>query len=111
MPGVGAGRGDGCRSLEGMDPDFVFELVWWTVVIVHFVVALFAIRSLGQCTAVISIVKLFFWIAFIALVPLVGSIVWMRAGRKRADAALERAAEEESRRAGSAPVGSRRTGD
>lgn len=95
-----------------MDPDFVFELVWWTVVIVHFVVALFAIRSLGQCTAVISIVKLFFWIAFIALVPLVGSIVWMKAGRRRADAAAERAAaEEESRRAGAAMEGSRSAGD
>lgn len=95
-----------------MDPDFVFELVWWTVVIVHFVVALFAIRSLGQCTAVISIVKLFFWIAFIALVPLVGSIVWMKVGRSRADAAAERAAaEEESRRAGAATEGSRSAAD
>ncbi|GAA1791770.1 hypothetical protein [Leucobacter iarius] len=94
-----------------MDPDFVFELVWWTVVIVHFIVALFAIRSLGQCTAVISIIKLFFWIAFIALVPLVGSIVWMKAGRKRADAAMERAAEEESRRAEASTAGSRRARD
>lgn len=94
-----------------MDPDFVFELVWWTVVIVHFIVALFAIRSLGQCTAVISIIKLFFWIAFIALVPLVGSTVWMKAGRKRADAALERAAEEESRRAEAPAAGSRRARD
>ena len=91
-----------------MDPHFVFELVWWTVVIVHFVVALVAIRSLGQCTAVLSIVKLFFWIAFIALVPLAGSIVWMTAGRKRADAAAERLAAEESRRVEAAATGSRR---
>lgn len=82
-----------------MDPDFVFELVWWTVVLVHFVVALLAIRSLGQCTAVLSIVKLFFWIAFIALVPLAGSIVWLTAGRKRADAAAEQLAADEARRA------------
>lgn len=91
-----------------MDPHFVFELVWWTVVIVHFVVALVAIRSLGQCAAVISIIKLFFWIAFIALVPLVGSIVWMKAGRKRADAAAERLAAEESRRVEAPAPGSRR---
>jgi hypothetical protein len=60
-----------------------YDAVWGAVMLVLFVLAIAALVSLARSRASLTATQTFAWVLLILLIPLLGAIAWLVAGRPR----------------------------
>ena len=70
-----------------MDPNplvpSAYDVVWGAVMLVLFVLAIAALISLARSRASLTASQTLAWVLLILLIPLLGAIAWLVAGRPR----------------------------
>jgi hypothetical protein len=61
----------------------MITIVWLIVVTAHLCFALFAVTSMGKLAHSMSVLRAARWTALIALLPVAGSVLWLRVGEPR----------------------------
>ena len=71
-----------------MDPNplvpSAYDVVWGAVMLVPLVLAIAALVSLARSRASLTATQTLGWVLLILLIPLLGAIAWLVAGRPRA---------------------------
>ena len=71
-----------------MDPNplvpSAYDVVWGAVMFVPLVLAIAALVSLARSRASLTATQTLVWVLLILLIPLLGAIAWLVAGRPRA---------------------------
>ena len=71
-----------------MDPNplvpSAYDVVWGAVMLVPLVLAIAALVSLARSRASLTATQTLVWVLLILLIPLLGAIAWLVAGRPRA---------------------------
>jgi hypothetical protein len=60
-----------------------YDVVWGAVMIVPLVLAIIALVSLARSRASLTATQTMVWVLLILLIPLLGAIAWLVAGRPR----------------------------